>query len=351
VPRRPLIALGVVLLLLVAGAVTYALGIGPLAPPTAARSVVFVAISRSNDEADAREIEAIDLTAGTRDLFDAGGRITAMALSADRRSLYVALDGGKVVLLDATTGLQFGALDLGGPRVISLVPTVDGHTLFAVAVTNVQSAVVPIDLSKKKAGVSITFPMTAGPAVLRDDSLVVPLGDNQRLEVAFVDVNTHAVRSRLTLPLRGSLVAPAAFGKDGERTGIVAFDGGFGGGDALLRVYVLTDPAHWSEAAGLQAAPFPREPGLRPVGIGLQAAVAQDGTVHLCATVGTAARRYVVGPDLKGTSAGTDCGPLSGGDRILMAKRDPAQLLVLDERSGKVIRTLPLAGVPARLAQ
>src|SRR5256885_1645987 len=81
---------------------------------TAPRSAVFVAISRSADEADAREIEAIDLTAGTRDLFDAGGRITAMALSPDRRSLYVGLDGGRVTFLDATTGIEFGDVDLGG---------------------------------------------------------------------------------------------------------------------------------------------------------------------------------------------------------------------------------------------
>ncbi|HEV2011441.1 MAG TPA: hypothetical protein VGS17_10510, partial [Candidatus Limnocylindria bacterium] len=149
--RRTLIALGVIGLLLVAGVSAYVLGIGPLAPPTVARSVVFVAISRSTDEADADEIEAIDLVAGTRDLFVVGGRITALALSADRRSLYVALDGGKVLLLDATTGSQFGAIDLGGPTVVSLVPTADGHTLFAIAVTSISSSVVPIDLATKKA--------------------------------------------------------------------------------------------------------------------------------------------------------------------------------------------------------
>jgi hypothetical protein len=32
-----------------------------------------------------------------------------------------------------------------------------------------------------------------------------------------------------------------------------------------------------------------------------------------------------------------------------MAKRDPATLLVLDATTGKALRTLPLAGVPARL--
>src|SRR4030088_79070 len=125
VVRRPLIAFGVIVLLLAAAAIAYLVGLGPLAPPTASAAVVFVVVSRRTDEADAREIEAIDLTVGTRQLFDAGGRITAMALSADRRSLYVGLDGGKVVLLDATTGSRFGSVDLGGPTVVSLSPTAD----------------------------------------------------------------------------------------------------------------------------------------------------------------------------------------------------------------------------------
>ena len=57
--RRPLIAIGVITLVLVAAAATsYLLRIGPLASPAAPRSVVFVAVSRSADEADAREIEA-----------------------------------------------------------------------------------------------------------------------------------------------------------------------------------------------------------------------------------------------------------------------------------------------------
>ncbi len=344
--RGPLIALGAVVLLLGAFAIAYVLGIGPLAPPSAARSVVFVAISRSSNEADAQEIEAIDLDAGTRELFDVGSRITALALSADRRSLYVGLDGGKVVLLDATTGSQFGVVDLGGPAVVSLVPTVDGKTLFAVAVTNVQSTVVPIDLATKKAADPIILPTTAGPAVIRGDALIVPFGDPQHLQVAFIDLNTHAVTSRLTLP-RGALLPPAAFRIADARTGIVAFDAGVQGGLGL-HVYVLTDPLHWTDVA-LQA-PFPQGPN-RQIGIGLQVAAAADGTIHLCSIAGNAARRYVVGTDLKSTSAGTDCGPLSGGDRILMAKRDPAQLLVLDGKTGKTVRTLPLAGVPARLVQ
>jgi hypothetical protein len=347
VMRRPLIVLGAVGLLVMAVGAAYVLGVGPLAPPVAARSVVFVAISRSTDEADAREIEAVDLDAGTRELFDAGGRITAMALSADRRSLYVGLDGGKVVLLDATTGSQFGVVDLGGPTVVSLVPTADGRTLFAVAVTNIQSSVVPIDLLTKKAADPIAIGATAaGQAVIRGDAVIVPFGDPRALQVAFIDVGSRALTSRLALP-RGTLAPAAAFQIDGARTGIVAFDSGLIGGGASMRLYALADPLHWKDVA-LQA-PFPQGLGRQQLGIGLQAVAGRDGTIHVCTTAGTGARRYVVNADLKGTLVGTDCGPLAGGDQVFMAKRDPATLMVLDGTSGRALRTLPLAGVPARL--
>jgi len=80
----------------------------------------------------------------------------------------------------------------------------------------------------------------------------------------------------------------------------------------------------------------PRSSQCQPVGIGLQAAVAPDGAVHVRTAVGTAARRDVVSADLTATIAGNDCGPLVGGDRIVMAKRDPAQLGTgrLDTRCG-----------------
>jgi hypothetical protein len=342
--RRTLMVLGVLVLVVVAVAVAYVAGFGPLAQPTAPRSVAFVAISRSTDETDAHEIEAIDLVAGTRDLFDAGGRITAMAISPDRRSLYVGLDGGKIVFLDATTGSQFGAVDLGGPTVVSLVPTPDGHTLFAIAVTNIQSTVVPIDLGTKKAGDPITLSFTAGVAVIQGDALLVPAADPRGVQVTFIDTKTRSVTSRLMLP-RGSLAAPAAFVL-GPRTGVVAFDGGLGSGATGLRVYVISDPLHWSDVA--LRAPFPQGLTRGQLFVGLQAAAGRSGTIHVC--VGAPGLpRYVVGADLKSVSAGTDCGPLAGGDDILMTKRDPAQLLVLDEITGKTTRTLPLAGVPARI--
>lgn len=346
---RPFIALGVVTVLIVAAGLGYVLGIGPLARPAAAGSVVFVAISRTGNDAEAREIEVVDLDTGTHGLFDAGGPITAMALSADRRSLYVALDGGKIVLLDATTGSQYGLVTLGRSPVVSLAPTADGRTLFAVAVTNTQTSVIAIDLGTGKAGEPIALPPTSsGRVVIRDDALVVPFNDAQGLEVAFIDVNSRVVRSRLTIP-RHSLGAPAAFPIGDALVGVVALDSAssFGPGIFGIHVYVLTDVSHWHDVEVF--APHPEGPfGPTP-----QAASA-DGAIHVCATVdqGPSGVRYVItSADLIPTSVASDCGLLAGGGQILMLFPERAQLWVLDAKTGKTIRTPSLAGVPALLVQ
>src|SRR5205085_8955688 len=127
-------------------------------------------------------------------------------------------------------------------------------------------------------------------------------------------------------------------------SGIVAFDPTFTGG-AGLRVYDVADPLHWTDAV-LQG-PLPQGPA-RQIGFGLQAAATADGTIHVCSTAGPAGRRYVLAPDLTVKAAFTDCGPLAAADGLVMATRAPA-LLVLEGTTGKTLRTLPLAGVPARL--
>ena len=338
-----LVAIAAAAVLLAAATVAATvLGVGPFAR-SAPGSVVYVAISRGTNEADAREIEAIDLDAGTRELFDAGGRITAMALSADRRSLYVAIDAGRIELLDATTGTRFAEVDLRGPTVTSLVAGSDGLTLYALTVTNLQSAVVPIDLDARRAGDPILLPPGAGSAVLRGDTMVVALADPRSIQVVFIGARTHTVLDRLLLP-RGSLAAPVVLTLSGGRTAIVGFDPSAGGGGAV-RVYIVTDAQHWEDLA--LAAPFgiSATRDARPA----YAAATMAGTVHVCVPAGLGGRRYLVTPDRRSTLVGTECGPLAGGADILLARRDPAQLLVLDPTTGKVTRTLPLAGVPARL--
>ncbi len=341
--RRLLVAVSViVLLLVVAAGASAVLGVGPLARG-AAVSVVYVAVSRSTDEADAREIEAIDLAAGTRELFDAGGKITAMALSPDRRSLYVAVDGGRVVFLDAITGTTFAEVDLRGPTVTSLAFPPDGRTLFALTATNLQGSVIPIDLDARKAGDPIVLPAGASSAVVRGDSLLVAISDQRSTQVLFVSMRSRTVTDRLTLP-RGSLAAPVTLRVSDTRTAVFTYDitGGAGGG---IRAYLVSDPLHWDDVA--LPAPLGFQTGRLQTLV--YATVTPAGVIHACVPSVAGARRYVITTDKTFTVAGSECGPLGGSSEVLMARRDPAQLLVLDPTTGKVTRTLPLAGVPARL--
>lgn len=342
--RPVLFAVAAVVLLAVAVGAAVAVGVGPFARG-AAGSVVYVAISRSTDEADAREIEAIDLVAGTRELFDAGGRITALAVSPDRRSLYVAVDSGRIVFLDATTGTRFGDVDLRGPTVTSLVPTPDGRTLYAITVTNIQSTVVPIDLDGRNAGDPIVLPAIAGSAVLRGDTLIIPVSDPRSIQVEFVSASTRRMTNRLTLP-RGSVAVPVALPLSDVQTAIVGFDP-TGGGGGTVRVYLVADALHWEDVA--LPAPFGIAPARGQAAVFAAASAAR--AVHVCIPAGANSRRYLVTPDRKFVVAGSECGPMVGGAEILMVRRDPAQLLVLDPTTGKVTRTLPLAGVPARLTR
>lgn len=334
-----------VLLVIIAAVASVALGVGPLVH-TASRSVVYVAISRSTDEADAHEIEAIDLAAGTRDLFDASGRITAMVVSPDRRTLYVAVDAGRVVFLDATTGAQFAEVDLHGPIIASLVPEPSGHTLFAVTTTNLQSSVVPIDLDTRTAGAPLILPPGAGSAVLQGDTLLVPIADVRSAQLVFISARARAVTDRLTLP-RGSLAAPVALRVSDSRTAVAAFaPSGPGGG--TMHLYLVTDPLHWEDV------PLPVPGGIfqtrgRPA---VFAAAMADGTIEVCLSTSVAGLRYRVGPDKQVTFGATECGPMAGGAaELLLARRDQAQLVRSDAASGAVTQSLPLAGVPARLAR
>lgn len=332
-------------LVVAAGAAAVALGVGPFVR-AGSGATVYVAISRGTDESDAREIEAIDLAAGTRELFDAGGKITSLAVSADRRSLYVALDGGRVVFLDATTGTRFAEIDLPGVTITSLLPSADGRVLYAITVTNVQSSVVPIDLDGRKVGDPLVLPAGAGTAVLRGDALIVALADPRSIQVIFISTSKHSVTSRLILP-RGSLAAPLVLRVSDSRTAVVAFDPS---GAGSIRVYLVSDATQWEDIV----LPI-------PFGIGTQrgqpvvfAAASMAGAVHVCVPGGPGARRYIVTPDRRSATAGTECGPMTsgaGGADILLARRDPAQLLALDPTTGKPTRTLPLTGVPARLVR
>jgi hypothetical protein len=341
--RGLILGVGALVVLLIAAALSYALRIGPLAPLTAARSTVFVAISRGLDPADAREIESIDLAGGARELFDVGdGPITALALSRDRRSLYVGLVSGKVLMLDATTGARFGAVALGGTPITSLVATADGSTLFAYSATNAESSVVPIILASKTTADAIRLPPTAGPPVIQGDDLVIAFKDQGGLELTYLDVATRAERSRLTIPSQG-LGALAAFPIGGTLVGVAAFDQA-SPGTMTLHLFVVADRSSWRDV--VVPGPDPRgQFGFRP------SATSAGDAIHLCGIQDKQASRYVFAiADLAPTPVDGSCGPLVTGERLVMAMREGSQLLLLEPKTGKAIGAFPLAGVPTAVA-
>lgn len=331
-----------------------AAGIGPLARPLPP-GTVFVAISRNDDEADAREIEVIDLGGGERQLFAVDGRITAMALSADRRSLFVALEGPKLVLLDARTGASFGRIDLDGGAVSQLVIGPDGR-LYAILNSSEGVAITPIDPDAKRAGPTVPVGGAVGTAVGRPavvpGGLLIPLADSRNLQLVRVTVQPLAVAVRTDIARSGGLPgAPAALALGGGQNAALApFDAGVRG----ARLFVFGDPALRREktlAFGSFSFTSPR--GI--LDIQAQAAASADGTaIQACVGNSRGARRYSVAvSDLVATEAGTECGQMThgDGDTVLIAARGSARLIVIDEHTGVTRRTLPLAGIPTQLAR
>ncbi|HUQ16989.1 MAG TPA: hypothetical protein VM070_04305 [Candidatus Saccharimonadales bacterium] len=331
-----------------------AAGIGPLARPLPP-GTVYVAISRNDDETDAREIEVIDLAGGERRLFAVDRRITAMALSADRRSLYVAVDGPRIMLLDARTGSVFGRIDLDGARVSALVIGSDDR-LYATTVSALSVTIVPIDADAKRAGRALEIGGTGlvggRPAVL-PGALLVPVAEPRLLQLVRVTLATLTVAGRTEITRAGGLPgAPAALslGSDGT-TAVVTPDAA---GPRGARLLVFTDPEARREKT-LSFGNFGFDSPRGILDIQAQAAASADGTaIQACVGNSRAARRYsVTVSDLAAVEVGTDCGQMVHGDAdtVLIATRGSPRLIVIDEHTGTVRRTLALAGVPTQLAR
>lgn len=331
-----------------------AAGIGPLARPLPP-GTVFVAISRNDDEGDAREIEVIDLGGGERQLFRVDGRITAMALSADRRSLYVALDGPKLVLLDARTGASFGRIDLDGGAVSQLVVGPDGR-LYALTTSSESVILTPIDTDTKRAGTPLAVGGGVGTAVGRPavvpGGLLIPLGDSRNLQLVRVTVQPLAVSGRTDIARSGGLPgAPATLSLGGGlNAALVPFDASVRG----ARLLVFDDPAVRREKTlGFGSFSFTSPRGI--LDIQAQAAASADGTaVQACVGNSRSARRYsVTVADLAATEVGSECGQMThgDGDTVLIVARGSAKLIIIDEHTGAARRTLPLAGIPTQLTR
>lgn len=353
--RGILIAVAIIVVAGLAAAGAGSVGLGPLARPLPA-GTVFVAISRNDDESDAREIEVIDLAGGARQLFAVDGRITAMTLSADRRSLYVALEGPKLVLLDARTGASFGRIDLEGPPTTQLVIGSDGRP-YAIAVSVLDGVTVtPIDVDTKRTGRGIALGGGSGaaagrPAVL-PGALLIPVAEARTLQLIRVTLQPLADAGRTDIPRSGGLPgAPAALQLGGGTNAALApYDAAVRG----ARLFVFGDPAVRREKTlAFGSFSFNNPRGI--LDIQAQAAASADGTaIQACVGNSRSARRYSVAvTDLAVTEVGADCGQMThgDGDTVLIAARGSPRLIVIDEHTGTIRRTLALAGIPTQLAR
>lgn len=354
---RLLLAILVVLVLVGTGAL-YALGrtlnVGPFAPG-APRSWVYVAISRNGADGDAREIEVIDLAAGDRQLFSLGDRAFDVALSSDRRTLFVGTTNGRVWELDAIHGAFLEEIKLGtSGDVRRLVVVPDGRRIVAVSSSGPNSTASLIDLAARHETAQLDLGnRVVGRSTATAAGMVLAVADRAAVEqliaVSFDPWSAEATPTLSSSPITTLRTAAPALVRAADGT-IVALS------PFSLRLYAL--PADLSSRREA-AIPYPptsdgRRPPILFPGFDGDLELANGGAlVHLCVGAGQFGARYVADvATLTARPVGSDCGvfatvPAAG---LYLAVRGKPDLEELDATSGAVKRTLPLAGYGQRVA-
>lgn len=345
--RRALIAVAALAVIVVAVLV----GVRSVGPGTRAapEDRLYVAISRNEDETDAREIEAIDLASGERTLFDVGARITALTLSSDRRTLFVAVDDGRVLLLDPNDGVTFG--EIRTRRALWLVAVPGRSEVVALSHDGATATVARLAVAGRREEASATLPDAApGRPAFRRDELLVPLwsrGANAlaRFEGQALDRVQRAQVARLAGRLQLG-VPQVQVTPNGEAVYLAQWD------SSPAAVRLLTGVA--AEAPAREtllavAGPAPDRPlrGLLQVQASL--ASAGDGTLHVCVGNAATATRYVVGTAAQ--VVGSECGQLTrAGEGMYLALRGKPRVAVIEATSGRILRELLLPGIPVLVA-
>ncbi len=355
--NRVFVALGAVAgLVLVAAAGLFALGksvgVGPFAPGAAA-SWLYVAISRGGEDGDARDIEIIDFATGERQVLALDDRAFDIALSPDRRTLYVGSTNGRIMLLDAVRGTPLGGLKLATTgEVRRLLPLPDGQRLIAITtvVLDVSATLVDLTTGKEKG----TIPMgnrLVGRAGMAGAEPLLSVAERGSAElIVTLSLDPFRVREETQIsasPFRGvprTAAAAMLVASDGSIVALSPFS---------LRLVVLA-PGFTDR----RSADVPRGGGgsVGPIVPGFDGdlAISTDrAVIHFCLGTGQRADRFRADWDtLTMTRVGGDCGRyarLADGS-LYLAVRGKPQLDVLDPATGAVIRSLALAGYPQRLA-
>ena len=324
-------------------------GVGPFSPgvPT---SWIFTAISRSGEEGDAREVEVIDLASGERQLFPVDDRTFELALSHDRRTLYVGTSNARIFELDALRGTFLGEIKLsGGGDVRRIVVLPDNRQLLAVTTGAVDATVSLIDLGlhREKAtlalGNRLIGPSVAGNEVVLSSSDRASVEQLLTLQLDPLRVRAETFLTTLVPATGPRTAAPVlALTSDGS---IVALS------PIGLRLSILPPGSSDRRSADV---PFSFRPAQLVPGFDGDLILAQsESVIHFCVGTGQRAERYVASREtLKVQRTGTDCGRYAraGDGRLYLAVRGKPELRELDPATGQLQRTLALAGFPQRVS-
>lgn len=343
------LALAAVAALIVAGAglaTARSLGLGPFGRAAPA-SWLYVAVSRNDDETDAREIEVVDTATGERSLFDVGTRISTLAVSPDRRTLFVGALDGRVLLLDATSGAKYA--ELRARSTPAHVLALGGERLAVVSgVPNIAGLVAVFDLARKQELAAVQMPGPVGRPALSEGRLLVPVIDGGANDLYELTVDPLGVSAqRLITRITGRIafgVPQAALRDRGEAAYLSQYDSSVAGARLFLDVRLPTNVV-----VGVQR-PFDERPvrGLSEVLTSF--ASAPDGSLHVCVGNANLAARYRVfgfRPERVGDECGTFARAIDGS--LALAVRGRPQLATIDAATGRLLRTFPLPGIPTQV--
>ena len=351
--RRVLLGVAILAVLAV-GVLVSARYVGPGSQPAPA-SRLYVAISRSEDESAAREIEVIDTASGERSLFDVGGRISALAVSPDRKTLFVGLDDGLLLLVDPQSGVRYG--EIRSRRASWILPLGTSEVLL-VGSSPTGGAIAKIDVPGRREVAVAEIDALPGEPVVRAGELLVPVVARNDTRTAVLGPNSLAMYSTATLSRSGSiLVAPmtgrVALGHPIAHlapTRGVAYLAQWDSGPAAARLFI--DVAGETEPREVRIGvtrPGTERPlrGLSAVQSSL--ASTPDGLLHVCTGSAELAARYLVGETAR--LVGNECGQLVRvQERLYLAVRGKPRVAIIDAPSGRSVRDLLLPGIPVLAA-
>jgi len=350
--RRVLVAVGLLALVIV-GVLVGSRSFGP-GTQAAPGSRLYVAISRSDDETAAREIEVIDTISGERSLFDIGARISALTLSPDRKTLYVGLDDGMLLLVDPTSGVRYGEIR---SRRASWISPLGPAEVLLVGTSPTGGAITKVDVQARREVAISELDALPGQPVVRGGELLVPIAARNETSRDAASVNSLAAYSTNTLARldtrvvarltgRVTLGQPIAYLTPGNE---VAYLAQWDSSPAAARLLVgVAGEAKPREVLIGVTSPGTDRPlrGLAAVQSSL--ASAPDGALHACTGNTDLAARFVVADGVR--QVGVECGQFARvGERMYLAVRGKPRVALIDP-GGRAVRDLPLPGIPVLVA-